>query len=194
MKNTFNTTQWQRFKGSTPVRKTAVLPWHLLVQKGKILDWWFCHALTFDLYTPIRFMELSKYLSIVCPSSRVPSSLMSSAQNSPQSSAWQTVSSVRNAASPPNPPPMPSLSGENIRPSSRCDTVRNVADVPCKNAWKRELERTRMAYQHVLKLSEVEQLPAIFSTYSHPTVLTAQKVTPSLLARRLLLVSSSKQT
>lgn len=73
---------------------------------------------------------------------------------------------------------------ENIRPSS----------VPCKNAWKRELERTRMAYQHVLKLSEVEQLPAIFSTYSHPTVLTAQKVTPSLLARRLLLVSSSKQT
>ena len=83
---------------------------------------------------------------------------------------------------------------ENIRPSSRCDTVRNVADVPCKNAWKRKLERTRMAYQHVLKLSEVEQLPAIFSTYSHPTVLTAQKVTPSLLARRLLLVSSSKQT
>lgn len=80
---------------------------------------------------------------------------------------------------------------ENIRPSSRCDTVRNVADVHCKNAWKRELERTRMAYQHVLKLSEVEQLPAIFSTYSHPTVLTAQKVAPSLLARRLLLVSDS---
>lgn len=66
--------------------------------------------MTFDLYAPIRFMELSKYLSIVCPFSRVPSSLMSSAQNSPQSSAWQTVSSVRNGASPPNPPPMPSLS------------------------------------------------------------------------------------